>query len=92
MESDAKCVALDEIRKAIRFGVCKINIATDLRLLWTRIHREFFNDSPELFDPVIPGKIYIDEISNIVQAKCKSFSVLNEESNLLINEKLCGIK
>ena len=31
----------------------QINIATDLRLLWTRVHREFFMDSPSLFDLIV---------------------------------------
>ena len=48
-----------QIQMAIRYGICKINIATDLRLLWTRVHREFFSTSPELFDPIIPGKKYM---------------------------------
>ena len=31
-------------------GVTKINIDTDGRLVWTRVHREFFRDNPEQFD------------------------------------------
>jgi len=50
----------DEIKRSIAHGVCKINIATDTRLLWTRVHREFFRKTPELFDPIIPGKKYIE--------------------------------
>ena len=48
-----------EIVKVINYGVCKINIATDLRLIWTRVHREFFKKTPDLFDPIIPGKLYM---------------------------------
>lgn len=60
LSEDAAGVVPDEIKKSIAYGVCKINIATDTRLLWTRVHREFFRDSPELFDPIIPGKRYIE--------------------------------
>ena len=52
-------VSPDEIIKSISYGVCKINIATDTRILWARVHREFFRDNPELFDPIIPGKEYM---------------------------------
>ncbi|WP_425235424.1 class II fructose-bisphosphate aldolase [Ulvibacterium sp.] len=52
-------VSPEEIVKSITYGVCKINIATDTRLLWARVHREFFKDTPELFDPIIPGKEYM---------------------------------
>ena len=57
---DAKGVSDEEILKAIRFGVCKINIATDARLIWTRVNREFFKYTPAQFDPIIPGKSYME--------------------------------
>ncbi|MGD9555393.1 MAG: ketose-bisphosphate aldolase [Mangrovibacterium sp.] len=60
--TNAQGVDPSELRKAIGYGVCKVNIATDLRLIWTRVHREFFRDHADLFDPVIPGKDYIREI------------------------------
>ncbi len=60
----------EELLKAINFGVCKVNIATDMRLIWTRIHREFFRDSPELFDMVIPGKTYMNVLEAFVAQKC----------------------
>jgi fructose-bisphosphate aldolase class II len=41
---------------AARLGVTKINIDTDGRLVWTRVHREFFRDHPEQFDFRPPGK------------------------------------
>ena len=60
LKEGAAGVAAEEIVKAIQYGVCKINIATDLRLLWTRVHREFFAETPDAFDPIIPGKKYIE--------------------------------
>jgi fructose-bisphosphate aldolase class II len=72
IKSSAHGVNEFELLRAIRFGVTKINIATDLRLIWTRVHREFFTDTPELFDPVIPGKEYIEELKKFVKQKCQS--------------------
>ena len=40
LKNNAKGVSVSEIKDAIKLGVCKINIATDLRLLWTRISKE----------------------------------------------------
>lgn len=60
LNENASGVAPEEIVKSIQYGVCKINIATDARLLWTRVHREFFRDHPEQFDPIIPGNTYMD--------------------------------
>ncbi len=60
--TDAKGVSDEELLKAIQLGVCKINIATDARLIWTRVHREFFEFSPAQFDPIIPGKTFMNEL------------------------------
>lgn len=57
---DAKGVSNDELLKAIQLGVCKINIATDARLIWTRVNREFFKYTPAQIDPIIPGKSYMN--------------------------------
>lgn len=69
LDHNAKGVEIDELLQAIRMGVCKINIATDIRLLWTRIHRAFFSDQPQLFDPVIPGKKFMSELELLVAEK-----------------------
>ena len=60
LEKTASGVAPEEVVKSISYGICKINIATDTRILWARIHREFFKDNPDQFDPIIPGKQYIE--------------------------------
>lgn len=66
----AKGVSDNELIMAIKEGVVKINIATDMRLIWTRVHREFFMNDPDKFDMVIPGKIYMQELENFVAGKC----------------------
>lgn len=62
MKEGSRGVSDEEIREAIKYGICKINVATDLRVLWARVHREFFAETPDLFDPVIPGGIYMQEL------------------------------
>ena len=46
----AKGVDENQFRRAAELGVTKVNIDTDGRLVWTRVHREFFRDHPEKFD------------------------------------------
>lgn len=60
--TDAKGVADEELLRAIEYGVCKINIATDARLIWARVHREFFKYTPAQFEPIIPGKTYMKSL------------------------------
>lgn len=60
LDRSASGVAPEDIIKSISYGICKINIATDTRILWARVHREFFDHQPDQFDPIIPGKKYMD--------------------------------
>jgi fructose-bisphosphate aldolase class II len=43
-------VPVEEIQKAIKFGVRKINIDTDIRLAMTAAVRKFMHENPEKFD------------------------------------------
>ena len=69
LATTAKGVDPIEVQKAIEYGVCKINIATDFRLLWTRVCREFFKETPDQFAPLIPGKNYIQEFKKLALEK-----------------------
>lgn len=44
-------VTVEEIQEAIKYGVRKINIDTDIRLAMTGAIRRFFAENPEKFDP-----------------------------------------
>ncbi|KAB2649132.1 MAG: ketose-bisphosphate aldolase [Verrucomicrobiota bacterium] len=61
----------NEYLPAAKRGVTKINIDTDGRLVWTRVHREFFRDKPTEFDFRPPGKIFMDEYANFIAHKNK---------------------
>lgn len=69
LKTSAKGVDPSEVQKAIGYGICKINIATDFRLLWTRINREFFRDEPDQFHPLIPGRKYIKAFEDLALQK-----------------------
>jgi fructose-bisphosphate aldolase class II len=59
----------NEYLPAAKLGVAKVNIDTDGRLVWTRVHREFFRDKPSEFDFRPPGKIFIDEYAAFIAKK-----------------------
>jgi fructose-bisphosphate aldolase class II len=65
----AKGVNENEFARAAVLGVTKVNIDTDGRLVWTRVHREFFRDSPEKFDLRDPGKIFMAEYATFIAHK-----------------------
>jgi len=47
----AKGVPLKELKKAIKLGISKINIDTDLRLAFSASLREFLHNNPKSIDP-----------------------------------------
>lgn len=65
----AKGVDANEFKRAAELGVTKINIDTDGRLVWTRVHREYFLEHPENFDLRPPGKVFMQEYANFIAAK-----------------------
>ena len=65
----AKGVDADQFKHAAELGVTKINIDTDGRLVWTRVHREFFLEKPENFDLRPPGKVFMAEYAKFIASK-----------------------
>jgi fructose-bisphosphate aldolase class II len=59
----------DDYLPAATRGVTKVNIDTDGRLVWTRVHREFFRDRPAEFDLRPPGTIFIEEYARFIAHK-----------------------
>jgi len=69
LDPDACGVNPAEYLPAARLGVTKVNIDTDGRLVWTRVHREYFRDHPREFDFRPPGKIFMDEYARFIAQK-----------------------
>ena len=78
LKAGAKGVAPEEIKQAIKYGVCKINVATDTRILWTRVYREFMRDQPDQIDLVVPGKKYIAAYADLIESKFDLFNARNK--------------
>src|SRR5215212_4433901 len=68
---DSMGVDPNEYLPAAKLGVTKVNIDTDGRLVWTRVHREFFRDKPAEFDFRPPGKIFIEEYAKFIASRNK---------------------
>ncbi len=59
----------NEFVRAASLGVTKVNIDTDGRLVWTRVHRESFRDVPENFDFRKPGEVFVKEYAAFIAHK-----------------------
>lgn len=69
LKEGAKGVDPAQYLPAAKLGVCKVNIDTDGRLVWTRVHREFFQSKPEDFDLRGPGKLFMAEYAKFIASR-----------------------
>ena len=69
LDPSARGVNEEEYLPAAKLGVTKVNIDTDGRLVWTRVHREFFRDKPAEFDFRPPGKVFVEEYAKFIAHK-----------------------
>ncbi|MFN2166631.1 MAG: ketose-bisphosphate aldolase, partial [Anaerolineae bacterium] len=69
LDPSARGVDENEFIKAVPLGVTKVNIDTDGRLVWTRVHREYFRDHPEAFDFRKPGQVYVQAYADFIAHK-----------------------
>jgi len=74
----SKGVDENQFGKAAELGVTKVNIDTDGRLVWTRVHREFFRDQPAKFDLRDPGKIFMGEYAKFIAHKNEKLGSANK--------------
>jgi len=65
----AKGVDENQFKRAAELGVTKVNIDTDGRLVWTRVHREYFLEHPENFDLRPVGKLFMSEYAKFIAHK-----------------------
>jgi fructose-bisphosphate aldolase class II len=78
LDPSARGVDENEYLPAAKLGVTKINIDTDGRMVWTRVHREYFRDHPEQFDFRPPGKIFVEEYAKFIAQKNEKLGSANQ--------------
>lgn len=78
MLDGARGVDEEQLRDVHKYGVAKINIDTDGRLIWTRVHREYLRDNPKSIDFRDPGKVYMQAYADFIAAKNAVFGSLNQ--------------
>ena len=71
LDPSARGVDENEFQRAAGLGVTKVNIDTDGRLVWTRVHREYLNAHPDEFDFRKPGAIYVREYAAFAAKKAE---------------------
>ena len=77
-------VPVEEIVEAIKHGVRKINIDTDLRMAVTGSMRKFFHDEPKKFDPRDYNKVAMAGMVGICKARYEAFGAAGQASKIKV--------
>ena len=75
-------VPVEEIQTAIRFGVRKINIDTDIRLAMTGAIRKFLAENPSKFDPREYNKPARQAAKEVCVARYQAFGCAGQASRI----------
>lgn len=67
----------EQIKKAISCGICKININTDLQIVWSEAVRNFLNNDKKIYDP----RKIIKSGENAIKEKIKEKIILFGSNN-----------
>ncbi|MBU8922027.1 MAG: class II fructose-1,6-bisphosphate aldolase [Bacteroidales bacterium] len=70
---DTKGVPDEAISEAVRRGICKVNIDTDMRIAFTAFIRQSFSENPGVFDPRNYLGAARDAIREVVMYKMRLF-------------------
>lgn len=71
-------VSNKDIKKAIKLGIVKININTELRIAYTNTLRNVFKDSPKEITPYKYMPKAIDAVQKVVEEKMKLLGSVNK--------------
>jgi fructose-bisphosphate aldolase class II len=75
-------VPVEEIQTAIRFGVRKVNIDTDIRLAMTGAVRKFLFENPTKFDPREFSKPAREAAKLVCKARFEAFGCAGQASRI----------
>jgi len=68
----------EDVKRAIKEGISKINIATDIKIAFSEKLKEFFTSNPNESDPRKYFKPAIEAVKNVVKAKIKMAEASNK--------------
>ncbi|ACX88162.1 tagatose-bisphosphate aldolase subunit KbaY [Pectobacterium parmentieri] len=75
------------VRRAIELGVCKVNIATELKIAFAAAVKKWFGDNPEGNDPRYYMRVGMDAMKEVVRSKvnvCGSANKLAPETEIYL--------
>ncbi|WFQ90046.1 class II fructose-bisphosphate aldolase [Mycoplasma feriruminatoris] len=68
----------NDLKKAIKAGICKINIGTDLKLAYANSLKQWFKDNPNDYDARKFNRFAIDEMKKVIKDKLEIIGSINK--------------
>lgn len=69
----------EQTKECIKLGICKVNIATELRVAWTQAIYNTIKENPSRYDPKTAAKVARSVVKEIVKSKIR---ILGSENKL----------
>lgn len=69
----ASGLSTEDIRRAIKLGICKVNVATELKIAFSDALKDYFSAHPDASDPrhyMVPAKAAMKEVVRKVITDC----------------------
>lgn len=69
----ASGLSTEDIRRAIKLGICKVNVATELKIAFSDALKDYFSTHPDASDPrhyMVPAKAAMKEVVRKVITDC----------------------
>ncbi|PTD31549.1 class II fructose-bisphosphate aldolase [Mycoplasma leachii] len=67
-----------DLKKAINSGICKINIGTDLKLVYANSLKQWFKENPTSYDARKFGRFAIDQMKKVIKQKLEVLGSINK--------------
>ena len=67
-----------DLKKVINSGICKINIGTDLKLVYANSLKQWFKENPTGYDARKFGRFAIEQMKNVIKQKLEILGSINK--------------
>ncbi|WP_434325623.1 class II fructose-bisphosphate aldolase [Mycoplasma leachii] len=67
-----------DLKKVINSGICKINIGTDLKLVYANSLKQWFKENPISYDARKFGRFAIDQMKKVIKQKLEILGSINK--------------
>lgn len=74
----ASGLSAEQVQTCIHYGICKVNIATELRQAWSKAIADYQSKNITVFDPKAAGKVARQAVMDVVKEKINMLGSVNK--------------